>query len=93
MRIILTIAEKNHVMRVPYPDAPFVVSNDDLRCPHCDTEIKARMPHPTIEFDTYRGDAVCAGCDRKIGHMTAKVSTIFGIEEDRRVLEGHCRVY
>lgn len=48
---------------------------------------------PEASHDTYRADAVCCGCDAPAGVLRVKVSTIFGIEEDERVLNGRCRVY
>ena len=43
--------------------------------------------------DTYRADAHCLACGETIGVLRVKMSTIFGIEEDKRVLNGRCRVY
>ncbi len=48
---------------------------------------------PNASHDTYRADAVCCGCNEPVGVLRVKVSTIFGIEEDERVLNGRCRVY
>lgn len=43
--------------------------------------------------DTYIADAVCCGCGKQRGAIRAKVSTIFGIEEDERMLSSVARVY
>ena len=45
------------------------------------------------DHDTYYADAVCVGCGEAAGELQTKISTVFGIEEDERVLFGRCRVY
>jgi len=47
----------------------------------------------TIGHDTYTAPCQCCDCDEIIGTLVVKVSTIFGIEEDARVLNGRYRVY
>jgi len=81
-------------MREPYPDAGHVVPSKDIDtpCPHCELPLQARCPVFTTGHDTMRGRAVCA-CGEGVGTLTVKVETIFGIEEDNRVLNGRCRVY
>lgn len=36
--------------------------------------------------DTYFADAVCVRCGEPVGKMECRVSTVFGIEEDERML-------
>ena len=45
--------------------------------------------------NTYVARAECANpeCNREVGVLAAKVSTIFGLEEDERVTAGPWRVY
>ena len=43
--------------------------------------------------DTYFADAIALCCRKKIGTIETKVDTVFGIEEDERVLNGPQRVY
>ncbi len=44
--------------------------------------------------DTYAADGACLSCRKPIGVIRAKVSTLFGLEEDERVLyHGRARVY
>jgi hypothetical protein len=43
--------------------------------------------------DTCTSDAGCIGCKVVTGKLVVTVSTIFGIEEDERVLSERCRVY
>ena len=50
--------------------------------------------HPVTEYDHVTAEAHCVDCGAYIGVLTVKASTIFGLDEDRRVLEqGRCRVY
>lgn len=55
--------------------------------------IRLRMPSFTTEHDRYTGDAVCCRCGLVAGPMQVVVSTLFGLEEDRNVTAGRCRVY
>lgn len=43
--------------------------------------------------DTYTSDAGCVACKLVTGKLVVTVSTLFGVEEDERVLGGRCRVY
>lgn len=43
--------------------------------------------------DTITTRAVCAGCGARRGKLVVTVDTLFGIEEDERVMNGRCRVY
>ena len=55
--------------------------------------LQARLPNPAINHATYEGAAECTRCRCGVGHMTVKVETLFGIDEDQRTLAGRCRVY
>ncbi len=55
--------------------------------------LRVRLPSPTEEHDRYTGTAECVRCRTAVGPMEVVVSTLFGLEEDRRVLQGRCRVY
>lgn len=43
--------------------------------------------------DYYEAAAHCAACGECLGVIRAYVNTIFGLEEDERVLHGMARVY
>jgi len=43
--------------------------------------------------DFYVSDAVCLECRERVGEIQVKVETIFGLEEDERMLNGPWRVY
>lgn len=46
------------------------------------------------DFDTHYCGAIALCCGKKLGRIEVKMETIFGIDEDRRVLEfGRVRVY
>jgi hypothetical protein len=48
----------------------------------------------TEGHDTYEARAGCVGRGAVLGKLVVHVSTLFGIEEDRRVLlDGRARVY
>lgn len=43
--------------------------------------------------DEYHADGYCLDCRARVGRLVAQVSTLFGLEEDARVLGGAWRVY
>ena len=47
----------------------------------------------TEGYDTFEARAFCGRCHGRVGTLRVTVSTMFGIEEDRRVLYGRARVY
>ena len=64
-------------------------------CPRCGAEPFAIAGRGRrIEgHDTYVAYGHCLACREYVGQIRARVSTIFGVEEDERVLGGRCRVY
>lgn len=67
-----------------HPKAELLPPPDDLQ---------VRLVSYVEGYDRYTGSALCLRCQRVIGPMVVIVSTLFGIEEDRQVLQGRCRVY
>lgn len=66
------------------------------RCPRCGrrSAVHARGTGKRAESrDTYVSEAVSTCCGLPLGTMRVTVETIFGIEEDERVLSGPWRVY
>lgn len=50
----------------------------------------------TTEHDggrTVTAPAYCTRCHGHVGKLVVKLGTLFGPDEDRRVLQGRCRVY
>ncbi len=43
--------------------------------------------------DTYEAIACCTQCRVRVGTLRVRMNTLFGIEEDERVLNGRCRVF
>lgn len=64
-------------------------------CPGCKVEPFRIHGHGTERFDrdTVRAGTRCMNCKDPVGWCYTKVSTIFGLEEDERVLHGRARVY
>lgn len=65
-------------------------------CPSCEREAPLKLVGkgtPERGHDTYtcRAEALC--CGATLGKLIVTMSTIFGLEEDERVLNGRCRVY
>lgn len=92
MKITITFPDGNvRRARLPWTSASHVICQ--RRCP-CGSNAYVGNG-PSIESrDTYRADAKCDQCGAPAGVMRTKVDTLFGIEEDERVLlHGRCRVY
>ena len=65
-------------------------------CSHCREPLKARGKGRRIAASNraYEADAICVACGGEVGLMVVEISTIFGLEEDERVLlASRCRVY
>ena len=84
----------SHAARLPYSGADHVLA--DLACPACKAAAPIQVRGRGItsrDHDTYYADAEHQGCGALLGRMHTKVDTIFGVEEDERVLNGRARVY
>lgn len=98
MRIVLVLDDGTEVEAVEEPSptsAPFPCA-----CPACKpskppspVRVAGRGKRANLDLNAYECDAVCIKCGAKIGLVRAFPSTIFGIDEDQRVLAGRCRVY
>jgi hypothetical protein len=69
----------------------------DIACPHCGAPPPLRVQGTgrRIEgHDVYSADVFAACCSKPIGVVRAQMDTLFGLDEDERVLHhGRCRVY
>lgn len=94
MRIYLERDGIEHEAKLPFNGADHVAVKD-LLCPSCKAPLRAKgTDGPQLrDRDTYSSRAVSTCCGEAVGTICAQVSTIFGIEEDERVLHGRCRVY
>lgn len=66
------------------------------QCPCCRSEmprIQGQGPKTTTDHDAQDPNAICLECGEHVGTLRAVFDTIFGIDEDRDVLNGRCRVY
>lgn len=82
-----------HSARVPYDGADHVTVKG--LCPLCgaaDFRVRGQGIHTTTH-DTHLARAVSVCCGVDVGELRVTMSTIFGIEEDGRVLHGRPRVY
>lgn len=98
MKITMVFSDgSRRAARLPFDRADHVVIDDEA-CPHgCEGSLPLRvrgtagsMRH---DHDTRYADAIALCCGNRVGWIEAKVSTVFGIEEDERVLAGPWRVY
>ena len=79
--------------KVPFEGAEHVIIK---KCPNC-----GEHDAPMFGVDPVRGfasmssrDTLAKCCNTLLGlRMTVRFNTIFGLEEDERVLHGRCRVY
>ena len=99
---VTTTAGTTLTAKLPYKGATFAVIAHGCTDSSCDNRPQEEDPGMTVkpsktkivERDTVEGDALCNVCEAPIGRITVKFSTIFGIEEDARVLSGrYGRVY
>ena len=90
MTITVTRDGKKLKAKLPHPQCGFVEVSVPCACGS--VQVRGTGIRETTH-DTYVADAVCCGCGRSAGVMRTKVSTVFGIEEDSRVLNGRMRVY
>jgi hypothetical protein len=95
MKVRLHWNDDEHGAAPPYDGAAHVIVYDFDECPFCHAQtlkVRGRGIRETTH-DTHTADAKTVCCDRPIGRLVVTVDTIFGIEEDERVLQGMCRVY
>lgn len=80
---------------LPYTDASYVIAKGlECECSRGQDLMVSGMGVPLERTDRYiRSDAGCSRCGGKIGILTVTFDTLFGAEEDNRVLNGRCRVY
>lgn len=83
--------------RVLLPPASEGMSSVEVKgetCPHCKEPLKVAGAKMRIGgHDFYTAEAGCISCGAYLGELRAYISTIFGLEEDRRVLSSGVRIY
>lgn len=84
---IVQVAER------PYLDATFVRVPECPACKRKPADIQGKDPE-WLDEATCQANAVCLDCGKPVGILQAIIGTLFGLEEDRRVLQlGPWRVY
>lgn len=75
------------------PRGEFGIAQGD--CPSCGVPEFALQGHgiEQVDEETIRAACRCFNCNDPVGYVYHRESTIFGREEDERVLRGRCRVY
>ena len=102
MKITVVLADgTRHNADLPYDGATHVVASVD--CPHgCQRPVvlgivlKLKIRGTGIDrttHDTHYAGAVALCCQRRIGTIETKMSTVFGLDEDQRVLGGPWKVF
>lgn len=93
MKVTLTLPDGSKRRLTPLPSGERAIAEGS--CPSCGAnELAVAGRGRYVESrDTYAARAVALCCGEDMGTIRAEVDTIFGIEEDERVLHGRCRVY
>jgi hypothetical protein len=68
----------------------------DGACPGCGANpflIAGTGAHRQSDDRTLRAGGRCVKCGDAVGYIYATTNTLFGLEEDERVLNGRARVY
>lgn len=99
MKITMTMEDgTTRECTIPYDGCDYVVVEGKCpnpACTHPDSPFHVAGVKGTMVkgFNTFTSDAGCIGCKTVSGKLVVTVDTLFGIEEDERVLRGRCRVY
>jgi len=80
---------------LPFPECEYVVASKfKCECSRAqDLQVAGYGDSHNPDDRTTESKAGCARCGGSIGTLIVKHNTLFGIEEDRRVTAGRCRVY
>ena len=79
----------------PAPDSDHAVIEGQA-CPSCKAlpwRVQGHGRRPSEDDRALEADASCKACGVPAGVLRVEVNTLFGVREDRAVLEGRCRVY
>jgi len=95
VRVYLETDSGRREAKRPHANAAFVYCPMEKGGPTCVCGGNAFHGDGDIQRgrEEYRVRARCNGCGAKLGTIVTEVDTLFGIEEDERVLLGRCRVY
>jgi len=92
--ITLLIPGDARVCKVPFAHADHAIAEG--ACPTCKAEpfkVGGSGMRPSACDRYWEADGGCIGCKTFLGILRVDTGTLFGVREDRAVLEGRCRVY
>lgn len=95
MKVSVIIGESEFHATIPFDGADHVVV-DGMACPACANPAPLKVRGGGIEsrdHDSETAIATALCCGAPVGQLWVTFSTVFGIEEDRAVLNGRPRVY
>ena len=87
-------AGKSHIVRREEHLAPLQVMG--VTCPICKASpwhVRGADVRISADDRHFEGSAKCTGCDADVGMLRQETDTLFGLTEDRAVLQGRPRVY
>lgn len=93
MKVSVAIADESRACSLPESERWINVAG---RCPACSADglrVIGDKRRQTIGHDTVTAPALATCCGATVGTVRVELDTIFGLEEDERVLHGRCRVY
>lgn len=94
MKIFWLRDEEKRVARTPEPGSTLVIVTG--ACPLCGDalfRVRGGEPHPSADDRAVEAQAQTVCCKTLCGRLRVEVSTVFGVSEDARVLDGPWKVY
>lgn len=82
----------------PFRGAGFVVaaSSHIEKCPFCHAtplQVAGFKGPEVVRLNTHYSAAGCKDCRKHLGTLKVVSESLFGEEEDKRILHGRCRIY
>lgn len=93
LKVSVTIADESRSCSLPEHERWIDVTGS---CPSCEADslrVIGDERQQDIGHDTVTAPALALCCGATVGTVRVTLGTIFGLEEDARVLHGRCRVY
>jgi hypothetical protein len=94
MKVVLISEGARRPCTLPHKECDHVVAEG--ACPHCKAtpfKVAGGGMQPSADDQAYEATARALCCGKGVGTLRAEMNTLFGVEEDERVLNGRCRVY
>jgi hypothetical protein len=85
VRLVLAFKEADHATVEGEPP-----------CPECGAKVwgvQGSGSRPSADDRAYEADGYATCCKARVGTIRFEPDTLFGVREDRAVLQGRCRVY